>query len=385
MSSVPAAPATTDTPAAPRSHVRVELGDRGYDIVIGPGLIDAAGEEIARRLPGVRAAVLTDTTVAGLHYERLSIALRAAGIDHVQIVVPPGETSKSFAQLTDVVDQIIGARLERGDVVIALGGGVIGDLAGFASAIVRRGMGFVQMPTTLLAQVDSSVGGKTGINSPRGKNLIGAFHQPALVLSDTALLDTLSPREFAAGYAEIAKMALIDRPDFFDWLDANREAIFTGGPERVESVRQSCIAKAAVVAADEREEGSRALLNLGHTFGHALEAAVGYDARRLVHGEGVAIGTVLAHRFSARLGLCPPADAERCEAHFAAVGLPTRIAEIPGAPLDVATLMAGIGQDKKVRRGTLTFILTRGIGQAFIANDVDPAAVEAFLTEELTR
>ncbi len=385
MSSVPAAPATTDTPAAPRSHVRVELGDRGYDIVIGPGLIDAAGEEIARRLPGVRAAVLTDTTVAGLHYERLSIALRAAGIDHVQIVVPPGETSKSFAQLTDVVDQIIGARLERGDVVIALGGGVVGDLAGFASAIVRRGMGFVQMPTTLLAQVDSSVGGKTGINSPRGKNLIGAFHQPALVLSDTALLDTLSPREFAAGYAEIAKMALIDRPDFFDWLDANREAIFTGGPERDESVRQSCIAKAAVVAADEREEGSRALLNLGHTFGHALEAAVGYDAKRLVHGEGVAIGTILAHRFSARLGLCPPADAERCEAHFAAVGLPTRIAEIPGAPLDVATLMAGIGQDKKVRRGSLTFILTRGIGQAFIANDVDPAAVEAFLTEELTR
>ncbi|MEP0509850.1 MAG: 3-dehydroquinate synthase [Aurantimonas coralicida] len=385
MSSVPAAPATTDTPAAPRSHVRVELGDRGYDIVIGPGLIDAAGEEIARRLPGVRAAILTDTTVAGLHYERLSIALRAAGIDHVQIVVPPGETSKSFAQLTDVVDQIIGARLERGDVVIALGGGVIGDLAGFASAIVRRGMGFVQMPTTLLAQVDSSVGGKTGINSPRGKNLIGAFHQPALVLSDTALLDTLSPREFAAGYAEIAKMALIDRPDFFDWLDANREAIFTGRPERVESVRQSCIAKAAVVAADEREEGSRALLNLGHTFGHALEAAVGYDARRLVHGEGVAIGTVLAHRFSARLGLCPPADAERCAAHFAAVGLPTRIAEIPGAPLDVATLMAGIGQDKKVRRGSLTFILTRGIGQAFIANDVDPASVEAFLIEELTR
>ena len=385
MSSVPAAPATTDTPAAPRSHVRVELGDRGYDIVIGPGLIDAAGEEIARRLPGVRAAVLTDTTVARLHYERLSIALRAAGIDHVQNVVPPGETTKSFAQLTDVVDPIIGARLERGDVVIALGGGVIGDLAGFASAIVRRGMGFVQMPTTLLAQVDSSVGGKTGINSPRGKNLIGAFHQPALVLSDTALLDTLSPREFAAGYAEIAKMALIDRPDFFDWLDANREAIFTGGPERVESVRQSCIAKAAVVAADEREEGSRALLNLGHTFGHALEAAVGYDAQRLVHGEGVAIGTVLAHRFSARLGLCPPADAERCEAHFAAVGLPTRIAEIPGAPLDVATLMAGIGQDKKVRRGSLTFILTRGIGQAFIANDVDPAAVEAFLTEELTR
>ncbi|EAS49299.1 3-dehydroquinate synthase AroB [Aurantimonas manganoxydans SI85-9A1] len=383
MSSVPAA--TADAPAAPRSHVRVELGARGYDIVIGPGLIDAAGEEIARRLPGVRAAIVTDTTVAGLHYERLSIALRAAGIDHVQIVVPPGETTKSFAQLTDVVDQIIGARLERGDVVIALGGGVIGDLAGFASAIVRRGMGFVQMPTTLLAQVDSSVGGKTGINSPRGKNLIGAFHQPALVLSDTALLDTLSPREFAAGYAEIAKMALIDRPDFFAWLDANREAIFTGGPERVESVRQSCIAKAAVVAADEREEGSRALLNLGHTFGHALEAAVGYDAKRLVHGEGVAIGTVLAHRFSAKLGLCLPADAERCEAHFAAVGLPTRISEIPGAPLDVATLMAGIGQDKKVRRGSLTFILTRGIGQAFIASDVAPAGVEAFLTEELTR
>ena len=370
-------------PSAPRRRQRVELGDRSYDILIGPGLVDEAGEAIAGRLPGVRAAVVTDATVGALHYERLSISLRAAGIDHVRIEVPPGERSKSFERLEAVVDAIIAARLERRDVVVALGGGVVGDLAGFASAIVRRGMSFVQIPTSLLAQVDSSVGGKTGINSPRGKNLIGAFHQPALVIADTALLDTLSPREFAAGYAEVAKYGLIDRPDFFAWLEAEREAILAGGDERVEAIRASCEAKAAVVAADERESGRRALLNLGHTFGHALEGAVGYDTSRLVHGEGVAIGMALAHRFSAGLGLCPPADAERCSAHLQAAGLPTHIADIPGDRLTTPQLMAGIAQDKKVERGRLTFILTRGIGRAFVEKDVDPAAVEAFLDKEL--
>ncbi|HEY9058840.1 MAG TPA: 3-dehydroquinate synthase [Aurantimonas sp.] len=381
----PEAAHQADDDAAARRRVVVDLGMRSYDILIGPGLVDAAGEEIARRLPGVRAAVVTDETVAGLHLDRLSIALRAAGIDHSTVVLPAGEPTKSFEHLTRVVDAVLAQRLERDDAVIALGGGVVGDLAGFASAIARRGMRFVQMPTTLLAQVDSSVGGKTGINSPRGKNLIGAFHQPALVLADTALLDTLSPREFAAGYAEIVKYGLIDRPEFFDWLERSREAIFAGGPERAEAIRQSCEAKAAVVAVDEREHAGRALLNLGHTFGHALEAAVGYDSRRLVHGEGVAIGMTLAYRFSTELGLCPAADAGRGEAHLRAAGLPTRIAEIPGGPLSTAQLMTGIAQDKKVKRGHLTFILTRGIGQAFVESDVAPAAVEAFLDRELAR
>ncbi|WP_206456047.1 3-dehydroquinate synthase [Aurantimonas marina] len=375
----------TDNGAATPRCVVVDLGTRSYDILIGPGLVDEAGTEIARRLPGIRAAVVTDETVAGLHLDRLSIALRAAGIDHSTIVLPAGETTKSFAHLTQVVDEVLAQRLERDDAVIALGGGVIGDLAGFASAIVRRGMRFVQMPTTLLAQVDSSVGGKTGINSPRGKNLVGAFHQPSLVLADTALLDTLSPREFAAGYAEIVKYGLIDRPDFFDWLDRNCEAVFAGGPERADAIRQSCKAKAVVVAADERENAGRALLNLGHTFGHALEAAVGYDSRRLVHGEGVAIGMTLAYRFSTERGLCPAEDADRGEAHLRAAGLPTRIGEIPGAPLTTAQLMAGIAQDKKVKRGRPTFILTRGIGRAFLEGDVAPAAVEAFLDREIAR
>ena len=367
-----------------RRSVRVDLGERAYDILIGPGLVDGAGSAIAERLPGIRAAVVSDETVAALHGNRLSIALSSAGIEHVTIVVPAGEKTKSFSHLERVVDAVIEAKLERGDAVIALGGGVIGDLSGFASAIVRRGMAFVQVPTTLLAQVDSSVGGKTGINSPRGKNLIGAFHQPALVIADTALLDTLTPREFAAGYAELAKCAMIDRPDFFAWLEERRDAIFSGGPERVEAIAIACEAKAAVVKADEEEHGARALLNLGHTFGHALEAGVGYDSNRLVHGEGVAIGMALAHRFSVRLGLCPPDDAARCEAHLTASGLPTTIRDIPGATLTRDTLMAGIAQDKKVRRGALTFILTRGIGKAFIANDVDPADVVAFLDAELS-
>jgi 3-dehydroquinate synthase len=240
-------------------------------------------------------------------------------------------------------------------------------------------MNFVQMPTSLLAQVDSSVGGKTGINSTRGKNLIGVFHQPRLVLADTAVLDTLPLREFRAGYAEVAKYGLIDRPDFFAWLERNWQDVFAGGPARIEAIAQSCRAKADVVARDEFETGDRALLNLGHTFGHALEAAVGYDGARLVHGEGVAIGMALAHRFSARMNLASPDDAARVEAHLKAVGLPWRMADVPGGLPDAETLLSFIAQDKKVSRGALTFILTRGIGRAFIAKDVAPAEVLAFL------
>ena len=310
--------------------VRVELGERAYDILIGPGAARHAGEEIVRRLPGVRVAVVTDDNVAGQHLFGFLENLGEAGIDAVPVILPAGEKTKSFARLEEVCDAIIAARLERGDAVVALGGGVIGDLAGFAAGIVKRGMRFVQVPTSLLAQVDSSVGGKTGINTPRGKNLVGVFHQPDLVIADTEILDTLPPREFRAGYAEVAKYGLIDRPDFFEWLEQNWQAVFSGGEERVMAIATSCLAKAQVVAADERESGQRALLNLGHTFGHALEAATDYDSRRLVHGEGVAIGMVLAHEFSARMNLASPDDAARVERHLKAVGLPTRIGEIKG-------------------------------------------------------
>ncbi len=361
--------------------VEVRLGTRTYDILIGPGLLTRAGDEIAARLPGVRAAVVTDRNVAAAHLEPLTASLAAKGIASVPIILPPGEKTKSFDALRDVVDQVLAARLERGDVVIALGGGVIGDLAGFAAGIVRRGMNFVQMPTSLLAQVDSSVGGKTGINASHGKNLIGVFHQPRLVLADTGVLDTLPPREFRAGYAEVAKYGLIDRPEFFAWLEANWQEVFSGGPARTEAIAESCRAKADVVARDEFETGDRALLNLGHTFGHALEAATGYDSERLVHGEGVAIGMALAHRFSSRLNLASPDDAARVEAHLSAVGLPWRMSDIPGELPDAERLLDYIAQDKKVSRGMLTFILTRGIGQSFISKNVPASEVLAFLKQ----
>ncbi|MBB3935984.1 3-dehydroquinate synthase [Aureimonas phyllosphaerae] len=371
----------TETPEP--VSVRVDLGPRSYDILIGPGLVASAGRHIAAALPRARALVVSDETVAALHADRLLAALESAGIGAALLTLPPGETTKSFDHLIAVVDRILAERLERGDAVVALGGGVIGDLSGFAAGIARRGMQFVQVPTSLLAQVDSSVGGKTGINSARGKNLVGVFHQPALVLADTDVLDTLAEREFRAGYAEVVKYGLIDRPDFFEWLEANRAAIFSGGAARVEAVAASCRAKAAVVAGDEREDGDRALLNLGHTFGHALESVVRYDPARLVHGEGVAIGMALAHRFSVRLGLCSGQDAGRAEAHLRAAGLPTRIQEIPGDGFTVDALMDKIAQDKKVSRGALTFILTRGIGRAYVARDVAPDAVRDFLNQEL--
>ncbi|WP_426238903.1 3-dehydroquinate synthase [Pararhizobium sp. DWP1-1-3] len=373
---------TSASPSAARKTVRVNLGDRSYDILIGPGLIATAAGEIAGRLKGRRMAVITDEHVAPLYLEPLMESLKEKGITAVSMVLPAGEKTKSFEHLIPVCEAILGARIERNDAVIALGGGVIGDLTGFAAGIARRGSRFIQIPTSLLAQVDSSVGGKTGINSPHGKNLIGVFHQPDLVLADTDVLDTLSPREFKAGYAEVAKYGLIDKPDFFAWLENNWQAVFAGGDARIEAIAISCQAKADVVAADERENGRRALLNLGHTFGHALEAATQYDGTRLVHGEGVAIGMVLAHQFSARMNLASPDDAKRVEAHLRTVGLPTRMDDIPGTLPPVEKLMDAIAQDKKVSGGKLTFILTRGIGQSFVADDVPGSEVTAFLKEK---
>jgi 3-dehydroquinate synthase len=361
--------------------VSVDLGDRSYGIHIGSGLAEASGACFAELLPGARTIVITDRNVAEHHLDTVLESFKAAGVEAAHHVLPAGEKTKSFAHLEETVDAILGARLERNDAVVALGGGVIGDLAGFAAGIARRGMPFVQMPTSLLAQVDSSVGGKTGINSARGKNLVGLFHQPSLVLADTALLDTLPRREFRAGYAEVVKYGLIDRPEFFEWLEKNREALFAGGLARAEAIAESCRAKADVVARDERESGDRALLNLGHTFGHALEAATGYDAGRLVHGEGVSIGMVMAHKFSARMNLASPDDAKRVSAHLSAAGLPVAMDQIPGELPPAEVLLDYIGQDKKVSRGALTFILTRGIGQAFVARDVPQSEVLAFLKE----
>jgi 3-dehydroquinate synthase len=360
--------------------VHVPLGERAYDILIGPALLEGAGERLKAMFPGRRYGIVTDSEVAKAQLPRLTGALDAAGLRHAAVVVPNGEASKSIGRLNEVVEGLLEARLERGDIVLALGGGVIGDLAGFAAAITRRGMDFVQIPTSLLAQVDSSVGGKTGINSPHGKNLIGAFHQPRLVLADLGALATLPPREFAAGYAETVKYGLIDDEDFFFWLEQNQPEIFAGGPARAEAIARACAAKTRFVLADEKETGVRALLNLGHTFGHALEKATGFSDR-LLHGEGVAIGMVLAHGFSARLGLAPSQDTGRIAAHLKRAGLPTRLADIPGDLPGTDYLMDAIAQDKKVVRGTLTFILTHGIGQAFIEKNVDPQAVRAYLEE----
>jgi len=361
--------------------VHVPLGDRAYDILIGPGLIARAGGEIIARLTGRRVAIITDENVGPLYLAQLMDSLQTDGFEAVSLVLPPGEKTKSMDGLAAATDMILAARIERGDAVIALGGGVIGDLAGFAAGIVRRGVRFIQIPTSLLAQVDSSVGGKTGINTRHGKNLLGGFHQPDLVLADTAVLDSLAPREFRAGYAEIAKYGLIDKPYFFHWLEKNWKKVFEGGPERIEAIAISCQAKADVVVEDERETGRRALLNLGHTFGHALEAATGYDSSRLVHGEGVAIGMVLAHQFSARLNLASPDDGQRVAAHLAEVGLPTRMADIEGGLPPTQILMEAIAQDKKVKSGKLTFILTRGIGQSFVADDVPTSEVFSFLED----
>jgi len=365
--------------------VHVPLGDRAYDILIGPGLIGRAGGEITSRIKGRKVAIVTDENVAPLYLEALTDALQTDGIEVASLTLPAGEKTKSLDHLAAVCDMALAARIERNDAIIALGGGVIGDLAGFAAGIVRRGVRFVQIPTSLLSQVDSSVGGKTGVNSRHGKNLLGVFHQPDLVLADTDTLNTLSEREFRAGYAEVAKYGLIDKPDFFEWLEKNWKDVFSGGSARAEAIAISCQAKSDVVVEDEFENGRRALLNLGHTFGHALEAATQYDSSRLVHGEGVAIGMALAHRFSARLNLASPDDAERVEAHLKAVGLPTRISDIPGEALPIERLMEAIAQDKKVKSGKLTFILTRGIGQSYVADDVAASEVLTFLELQKAR
>jgi 3-dehydroquinate synthase len=358
--------------------VNVPLGPRAYDIVIGRDLLASLGARIAALRPGAKVAIVSDENVAKLYRPAAEAAFAAAGIAATSIVVPPGEGSKSFPVFERVCEAVIDARIERGDLVVALGGGVIGDLAGFAAATVRRGLDYVQVPTTLLAQVDSSVGGKTAIDSAHGKNLIGAFHQPILVVADTAVLDSLPPREFRAGYAEVAKYGLIGDAAFFAWLEVNWRQVFAGGSAREHAIAVSCRAKAATVARDERETGERQLLNLGHTFGHAFEAAAGFSDR-LLHGEAVALGMALAFAFSARRGLLPETEAQRVKQHLADVGLPTRIADLAGPMPSVDRLMDLIAQDKKVRRGALTFILARGIGQSFVAPDVDPADVRAFL------
>jgi 3-dehydroquinate synthase len=375
---------TMTAPAAAPITVPVALGERSYDIVIGRGELRTLGSRIAALRPGAKVAILTDETVARLHLPAAEASLAAAGIPARRVVVAPGEGSKSFMTFQRVCEEVIAARLERGDLIVAFGGGVIGDLAGFVAASVRRGLDFVQVPTTLLAQVDSSVGGKTGINSSHGKNLIGAFHQPVLVIADTALLDTLPRRDFAAGYAEMVKYGLLGDAGFFARLETEWQDVFAGAAAREQAIAVCCRAKAAIVARDERESGERALLNLGHTFGHAFEAAAGYS-ERLLHGEAVAFGTVLAFGFSALRGLTTPAVAERVTRHLAAVGLPVAARDLQGPLPDAARLMELIAQDKKVRRGLLTFILVRGIGQAFVARDVDPAAVHGYLTEILAQ
>jgi 3-dehydroquinate synthase len=362
--------------------VNVALGDRSYDIVIGSGQLGALGRRIGALRPGARVAIVTDETVAGHYLAATEAALAAAAIPATPVIVAPGESSKAFPVFETVCEALIAARIERGDLVIALGGGVVGDLAGFAAAVVRRGVDYVQVPTTLLAQVDSSVGGKTAIDSRHGKNLIGAFHQPILVVADTALLDTLSLREFRAGYAEVAKYGLIGDADFFAWLEANWRQVFAGGAAREHAIAVSCRMKAVIVARDERETGERALLNLGHTFGHALEAAAGFSDR-LLHGEAISLGLVLALAFSARLKLMPTDQAARVERHLAAVGLPTHVSSIAGGAPNADRLMELIAQDKKVKRGKLTFILARGIGTCFVAPEVDAAEVRAFLVEKL--
>jgi 3-dehydroquinate synthase len=363
--------------------VRVALDARSYDIVIGRGLLASLGARIAALRPGAKAYVITDEHVARHYIGAVKASLDQANVAMNGSIVAPGESSKSYRVFEQVCEAVIAARIERGDLIVALGGGVIGDLAGFVASVLRRGLDYVQVPTTLLADVDSSVGGKTAIDSAHGKNLIGAFHQPILVLADTALLDTLPEREFRSGYAEVAKYGLLGDAGFFAWLESNWREVFTGGSAREHAIAVSCRAKAAIVARDERETGDRALLNLGHTFGHALEAACGFSDR-LLHGEAIAAGMALAFEFSARRqGLLPMAEAKRAVAHLAAVGLPTRLKDIPGPQLSVDQLMDLIAQDKKVKRGMLTFILVRGIGQAFIETGVDAREVRVFLSEKL--
>ncbi|MGK2286846.1 3-dehydroquinate synthase [Pedomonas sp. V897] len=373
----------TDTVSSPngpaRTRIDINLGERSYPILIGEELLDEAGAHLAPLLPRKRTVIVTDENVAELHLQRLLDSCAGAGIEAEPVVLPAGEASKSFPHLEWLAGQLLELGIERKDAVVALGGGVIGDLVGFAAAILRRGCPFVQIPTTLLSQVDSSVGGKTGINTPQGKNLIGAFHQPKLVLIDTDIIDTLPRRELLAGYAEIVKYGLINDAGFFAWLEENGKDVLAGDPvKRAHAIAVSCRAKAAVVEADEFEtKGTRALLNLGHTFGHALEAEKGYSGD-LLHGEGVALGMVLAFELSVEMGLCPPEDLERVRRHLDSVGLPTTLKQV-GLDGMGETLVAHMAQDKKMEAGRLTFILARGIGQSYLERGVDMEQVKALL------
>ncbi|WP_171136380.1 3-dehydroquinate synthase [Ruegeria sp. HKCCC1038] len=363
--------------------VHVDLGARSYDVEIGPDLLAQAGTRIAPLLSRPRVAVLTDETVASLHLEALRDGLASAGIEMTSLALPAGESTKSWPHFERAVEWLLAEKIERRDVVVAFGGGVIGDLAGFAAAVLRRGVRFVQIPTSLLAQVDSSVGGKTGINAPQGKNLIGAFHQPSLVLADTSVLGTLTARDFLAGYGEVVKYGLLGDSDFFEWLERNGPALSAGDmATRVRAVTRSVQMKADIVARDETEQGDRALLNLGHTFCHALEAATGYSDR-LLHGEGVAVGCALAFELSAQLGLCSQEDPSRVRAHLKTMGMKTDLADIPGDLPGAEALVDLMAQDKKVIDGQLRFILVRGIGQAFVTADVPRESVLKVLEDAL--
>ena len=359
--------------------VHVALPGRAYDIEIGAGLLAEAGTRILPFLKRRKVFVLTEDNVAAKHLDTLVAGLAGEGITVSHLILPAGESTKCWAMLERCVEWLIAERAERDDILVAFGGGVIGDLGGFAAAILRRGIDFIQVPTSLLAQVDSSVGGKTGINSPLGKNLIGAFHQPKLVLADTDVLGTLTDRDFLAGYGEVAKYGLLGDDAFFDWLEVNGPKLSAGdAAARAYAVRRACEMKAEIVIRDEKEHGDRALLNLGHTFGHALEAATGYSDR-LLHGEGVSVGCVLAFELSQALGLCSQEDPSRVRAHMAQMGMKKDLADIPGDLPDADGLIDLMGQDKKVRNGQVTFILARGIGEAFVARDVDMASVRKVL------
>jgi 3-dehydroquinate synthase len=363
--------------------VRVELADRSYDIIIGENLLANAGTYLAPVLARPRVVIVSDEVVAGLHLAPLRASLDAAGIRHDAIIVPPGEGSKNFTQLQALLDRLLDLRIERRDTILALGGGVVGDLAGFAAAILRRGVDFMQLPTTLLAQVDSPVGGKTAINAAQGKNLIGAFHQPRLVLADISALASLPARQLRAGYGEVVKYGLIGDFGFFEWLEEHGGAVLSGDREAIgHAVAVSCRAKAAIVARDERESGERALLNLGHTFAHALEAEGGYDGR-LLHGEAVSVGLGMAFDLSTRLGLCPRQETERLRRHLLAMGLPAGVDQIGLPGLTAEVMMHHMRQDKKVVDGRLTFVLARGIGRAFIEKNVAEDAVMEMLASAL--
>lgn len=362
-----------------RQLVRVALGERSYDILVGARLIEEGGELLAPVLARPRVVVVTDANVAALHLERLTASLARAKIRHDAVVLPPGEATKDWRHLESLLDRLLAQAVERTTTLVALGGGVIGDLVGFAASIALRGIAYVQVPTTLLAQVDSAVGGKTAINTRHGKNLVGSFHQPRLVLADIEALATLPKRELLAGYAEVAKYGLLGDAAFFAWLEEHGPALVRGeGAALQRAVARSCELKAAIVAADEREAGARALLNLGHTFAHALETETGFG-HELLHGEAVALGMVMAFELSVHLGYCPPADAARVRRHLAAMGLPTALPRSQERHWDAERLLAHMSRDKKVRDGHIAFVLARGIGEAFLAPDVAPAAVRTLL------